>query len=302
MPGQESLNRKHDALQCTSSYHFYRIATVTAFTDKLAAAWATNDSLLCVGLDPDMQKLPEQLQWEPNAIYTFCKGIIDATADLACAFKPQIAYFAALRAEEQLEAICNYLREHYPHIPIVLDAKRGDIGATAEQYAREAFERYRADAVTVNPYMGFDSVAPYLEWKDRSAIVLCRTSNPGGSDLQFLNIDGQRLYQHVARMVAEKWNTNGQCGLVVGATFPKELEQVRGIVGDMPLLVPGIGAQGGDIPATVAAGKTAAGAGMMINSSRAILYAKPAAGEDYAQAARRVALETRDAINRARAA
>ena len=273
---------------------------MTAFIDKLAAAWTANDSLLCVGLDPDMEKLPEQLQWEPNAIYTFCKGIIDATADLACAFKPQIAYFAALRAEEQLEAICNYLREHYPHIPIVLDAKRGDIGATAEQYAREAFERYRADAVTVNPYMGFDSVAPYLEWKDRSAIVLCRTSNPGGSDLQFLNIDGQPLYQHVARMVAEKWNTNGQCGLVVGATFPNELEQVRRIVGDMPLLVPGIGAQGGDIPATVAAGKTAAGAGMMINSSRAILYAKPAAGEDYIQAARRVALETRDAINRAR--
>ncbi|WP_241687792.1 orotidine-5'-phosphate decarboxylase [Janthinobacterium sp. 17J80-10] len=275
---------------------------MTAFTDKLAAAWSANDSLLCVGLDPDMEKLPEQLQWEPNAIYTFCKGIIDATADLACAFKPQIAYFAALRAEEQLEAICNYLREYYPHIPIVLDAKRGDIGATAEQYAREAFERYRADAVTVNPYMGFDSVAPYLEWKDRSAIVLCRTSNPGGSDLQFLNIDGQPLYQHVARMVAEKWNTNGQCGLVVGATFPKELEQVRAIVGDMPLLVPGIGAQGGDIPATVTAGRTAAGAGMMINSSRAILYAKPAAGEEYAQAARRVALETRDAINRARAA
>lgn len=275
---------------------------MTAFTDKLAAAWSANDSLLCVGLDPDMEKLPEQLQWEPNAIYTFCKGIIDATADLACAFKPQIAYFAALRAEEQLEAICNYLREHYPHIPIVLDAKRGDIGATAEQYAREAFERYRADAVTVNPYMGFDSIAPYLEWKDRSAIVLCRTSNPGGSDLQFLNIDGQPLYQHVARLVADKWNTNGQCGLVVGATFPKELEQVRAIVGDMPLLVPGIGAQGGDIDATVAAGRTAAGTGMMINSSRAILYAKPAAGEDYAKAARRVALETRDAINRARAA
>ena len=275
---------------------------MTAFIDKLSAAWAANDSLLCVGLDPDMEKLPEQLQWEPNAIYTFCKGIIDATADLACAFKPQIAYFAALRAEEQLEAICTYLHENYPHIPIVLDAKRGDIGNTAEQYAREAFERYRADAVTVNPYMGYDSVAPYLEWKERSAIILCRTSNPGGSDLQFLNIDGQPLYQHVARLVADKWNTNGQCGLVVGATFPHELEQVRKIVGDMPLLVPGIGAQGGDIPATVAAGRTAAGTGMMINSSRAILYAKPLAGEDYAQAARRVAQETRDAINRARAA
>ncbi len=274
---------------------------MTAFIDKLAAAWTANDSLLCVGLDPDMEKLPEHLQWEPDAIYNFCKEIIDATAGLACAFKPQIAYFAALRAEEQLEAICGYLREHYPHIPIVLDAKRGDIGATAEQYAREAFERYRADAVTVNPYMGFDSVAPYLEWKERGVIVLCRTSNPGGSDLQFLDVGGVPLYQHVARLVAEKWNTNGQCGLVVGATFPKELEQVRQIVGDMPLLVPGIGAQGGDIPATVAAGRTAAGTGMMINSSRAILYARPAAGEDFAQAARRVAQETRDAINRARA-
>jgi orotidine-5'-phosphate decarboxylase len=194
------------------------------------------------------------------------------------------------------------LRQHYPHIPIVLDAKRGDIGATAEQYAREAFERYQAHAVTVNPYMGFDSVAPYLEWKDRGAIVLCRTSNPGGSDLQFLPVEGKPLYQHVAQMVAEKWNTNGQCALVVGATFPNELVQVRKIVGEMPLLVPGIGAQGGDIQATVTAGKTASGTGMMINSSRAILYA-PAnekTGEGFAQAARRVAMETREAINRYR--
>ncbi|HJU70551.1 MAG TPA: orotidine-5'-phosphate decarboxylase [Paucimonas sp.] len=272
------------------------------FTEQLSAAWATNNSLLCVGLDPDVAKFPAHLQQQPDAIFQFCKAIIDATADAACAFKPQIAYFAALRAEEQLEAICIYLRDNYPHLPIVLDAKRGDIGATAEQYAREAFERYGADAVTVNPYMGFDSVAPYLEWKERGAIVLCRTSNPGGSDLQFLMVDGQPLYQHVARMVAEKWNVNGQCGLVVGATFPAELAQVRAIVGDMPLLVPGIGAQGGDIEATVTAGKTANGAGMMINSSRAILYARPdvQAGEDFAQAARRAALDTRDAINRFR--
>jgi len=182
----------------------------------------------------------------------------------------------------------------------VLDAKRGDIGATAEQYAREAFERYGADAVTVNPYMGQDSVAPYLEWKDRGVIVLCRTSNPGGSDLQFLQVDGQPLYQVVARLVAEKWNANGQCGLVVGATFPNELAQVRSIVGAMPLLVPGIGAQGGDIAATVQAGQSAAGAGMMINSSRAILYAAPAAGETFAEAAARVARDTRAAINRER--
>jgi len=269
------------------------------FIDKLSAAWTANNSLLCVGLDPDIAKFPAHLQGQPDAIYTFCKAIIDATAATACAFKPQIAYFAALRAEDQLEAICEYLRTHYPQIPIVLDAKRGDIGATAEQYAREAFERYGADAVTVNPYMGFDSVAPYLEWKDRGVIILCRTSNPGGSDLQFLNADGKPVYQHVAQLVAEKWNTNGQCGLVVGATFPDELAQVRRIVGDMPLLVPGIGAQGGDVRATVQAGKTADGTGMMINSSRAILYAKAdeQAGEDFAKAARRVATETRDAIN-----
>jgi len=270
------------------------------FIDKLAAATSRHDSLLCVGLDPDIAKFPAELQAKSDAIFTFCKAIIDATAGLACAFKPQIAYFAALAAEDQLQSLCDYLRESYPHIPIVLDAKRGDIGATAEQYAREAFERYGADAVTVNPYMGFDSVAPYMEWKDRSAIVLCRTSNPGGSDLQFMNVDGVPLYQHVARMVAEKWNRNGQCGLVVGATFPQELAAVRSIVGDMPLLVPGIGAQGGDIQATVQAGRTASGGGMMINSSRAILYAKPVGAEDYAQAAERVARETRDAINQFR--
>lgn len=273
------------------------------FINKLAAAWSANNSLLCVGLDPDLTKMPTELQGRPDAIFEFCKAIIDATADVACAFKPQIAYFAALGAEDQLEAVCAYLREHYPQLPIVLDAKRGDIGATAEQYAREAFERYGADAVTLNPYMGFDSVTPYLERTERGAIILCRTSNPGGSDLQFLTVDGKPLYQHVARLVAEKWNSNGQCGLVVGATFPAELAEVRRIVGDMPLLVPGIGAQGGDVQATVTAGRTAGGSGMMINSSRAILYAKPdqQAGEDFAQAARRVALETRDEINLYRA-
>ncbi|MFZ6846239.1 orotidine-5'-phosphate decarboxylase [Undibacterium sp. RuTC16W] len=270
------------------------------FIEKLTEAWAKNNSLLCVGLDPDISRFPRELTNQPDAIFTFCKTMIDATADLACSFKPQIAYFAALRAEDQLEAICRYIKTTYPAIPVILDAKRGDIGATAEQYAREAFERYDADAVTVNPYMGFDSVAPYLEWKDRGAIVLCRTSNAGGSDLQFLDAGGKPLYQHVAQLVADKWNTNGQCALVVGATFPNELAQVRQIVGEMPLLVPGIGAQGGDIAATVSSGKTLSGTGMMINSSRAILYAKPVDSEDYAQAARRVALETRDAINQYR--
>ncbi|CAN7514949.1 orotidine-5'-phosphate decarboxylase [Pseudoduganella sp. LjRoot289] len=267
------------------------------FINKLNAAWTANDSLLCVGLDPDMAKLPPQFQQDPNGIFNFCKEIIDATADLACSFKPQIAYFAALGAERQLEEICAYARANYPHIPLILDAKRGDIGATARQYAREAYERYGADAVTVNPYMGSDSVEPYMEWAERGVIILCRTSNAGGSDLQFLNVDGKPLYQYVARLVAQKWNTNGQCALVVGATFPEELAQVRAIIGDMPLLVPGVGAQGGDVEATVKSGRSANGTGMMINSSRAILYAAQQTGEDFAMAARRVALETRDAIN-----
>lgn len=267
------------------------------FTTKLANAIRQHDSLLCVGLDPDIGRFPGVLQGRSDAVFEFCRAIIDATASYACAFKPQIAYFAALAAEDQLQAICDYLNQNYPDIPIVLDAKRGDIGATAEQYAREAFERYKADAVTVNPYMGFDSIEPYLQWNEKGVIVLCRTSNPGGSDLQSLLVDGQPLYQHVARLVAQQWNRNGQCALVVGATFPQEIAEVRKIVGEMPLLVPGIGAQGGDIEATVLAGQTRDGTGMMVNSSRAILYAKQVDGEGFADAAARVARETRDAIN-----
>ena len=288
------------------------------FTEQLAAAWAKNDSLLCVGLDPDPAKFPAHLKDQPDAIFRFCVEIADATADLACAFKPQIAYFAARRAEDQLEALIAHIHEKHPSVPVILDAKRGDIGSTAEQYAIEAFERYQADAVTVNPYMGRDSVEPWLAYPDKGVILLCRTSNPGGSDLQFLKVgaggtakaavgaDGWTkalvgvgeitLYERVAELVANEWNSTGQCALVVGATFPGEIARVRQIVGDMPLLVPGIGAQGGDIEATVTAGKTAAGTGLMINSSRAILYAGK--GEDYAAAARQVALETRDAINR----
>ncbi|MBM3391322.1 MAG: orotidine-5'-phosphate decarboxylase [Betaproteobacteria bacterium] len=269
------------------------------FKTGLAAAWARNDSLLCVGLDPDPAKFPAHLKGRGDAIFEFCKSIADATADLACAFKPQIAYFAANRAEDQLEALIRHIHEKHPGIPVILDAKRGDIGATAEQYAREAFERYGADALTVNPYMGFDSIEPYLAWKERGVVILCRTSNAGGSDLQFLETGGRKLYQHVAELVTKKWNASGQCALVVGATFPTELAEVRRIVGDMPLLVPGIGAQGGDIEATVSAGRTAGGTGLMINSSRAILYAATDknAGENYAAAARKVALETRNAIN-----
>ena len=267
------------------------------FISQLQTAWQDNNSLLCVGLDPAPEKLPLHLRERPieQAFTEFCIAIIDATAAYACAFKPQIAYFAAHRAEAALETIIQYSRTHYPHIPVILDAKRGDIGSTAEQYAIEAFERYRADAVTVNPYMGFDSVQPYLAYPDKGVIILCRTSNAGGSDLQFLQVGNTPLYQVVAHKVAHEWNTSGQCALVVGATFPNEIKEVREIVGDMPLLIPGIGAQGGDLAATMVAGQTANGTGVMINSSRAIIYAST--GEDFAQVAAQVARETQQAIN-----
>lgn len=265
------------------------------FMTALQAAWQQRDSLLCVGLDPDPAKFPAHLQGRPDAIFEFCAAIVDATADLVCCFKPQIAYFAARRAEDQLEALIDHIHARHPNVPVILDAKRGDIGSTAEQYAVEAFERFKADAITVNPYMGRDSVDPYLAYPDKGVILLCRTSNPGGSDLQFLDVGGEKLYERVARLVAEDWNASGNCGLVVGATFPAEIARVRALTGDMPLLVPGIGAQGGDIEATVKAGRSASGGGLMINSSRAILYAGK--GEDFAAAARAAALQTRDAIN-----
>ena len=268
------------------------------FTQMLAAAAKKNDSLLCVGLDPDPAKFPAHLKGRDNAIFEFCTAIVDATADLVCSFKPQIAYFAARGAEDQLEALITHIHDKHPGIPVILDAKRGDIGSTAEQYAVEAFDRYKADAVTVNPYMGRDSVEPYLAYPDKGVILLCRTSNAGGSDLQFLDVGGEKLYERVARLAAGEWNTTGQIGLVVGATFPAEIARVREIVGDMPLLVPGIGAQGGDIEATVTAGRCAAASSLMINSSRAILYAGH--DENFAAAARRVAEETREAINRYR--
>ncbi len=264
-----------------------------SFVLSLEAAWKQADSMLCVGLDPDPARFPARLAGRADAVFDFCREIVDATAQYACAFKPQIAYFAAARAEEQLEKLIEHIHRAHPGKPVILDAKRGDIGATAEQYAREAFERYRADAVTVNPYMGFDSIEPWLRWNDRGVLLLCRTSNPGGSDLQSLDVGGERLFERVARLAAGTWNSGGQIGLVVGATFPAELARVRDLAGPMPLLVPGVGAQGADIDETVRAG----GPRMLVNSSRAILYAKT--GDDYAAAAADAARATRDALRAA---
>ena len=266
----------------------------------LREAARRNDSMLCVGLDPDVARLPQGLRGDGQKIYDFCAAIVDATADLACAFKPQIAYFAAQGAEDQLERLMQHLRCNAPHVPVILDAKRGDIGATAEQYAREAFERYGADAVTLSPFMGFDSVQPYLRYPGKGAFLLCRTSNPGGGDLQarrLADVPGQPLlYEHLAGLVQGPWNTNGQLGLVVGATYPAEIERVRALAPQVPLLIPGVGAQGGDAAATVRAGWRADGP-IIVNSSRAILYASN--GADFAAAARSEAQRTRDLLQAA---
>jgi orotidine-5'-phosphate decarboxylase len=262
------------------------------FHERLRRAWATSGSMLCVGLDPDPARFPDVLDATPDAIERFCRTIVDATADLVCAFKPQIAHFAAQRAEPALERVCEHIRSEHPDVVLILDAKRGDIGSTAELYAREAFGRYGADAVTVNPYLGTDAATPFLE--AGGVIALCRTSNPGAGELQELAIHGEPLYLHVARMVAERWSAIGECGLVVGATSPGQLAEVRDEVGALPILVPGIGAQGGDLVASVTAGRTSDGTGLIVSSSREILYASPHA--DFAEAARAAAQRTRDAI------
>ncbi|NDE71023.1 MAG: orotidine-5'-phosphate decarboxylase, partial [Actinobacteria bacterium] len=305
-----------------------------SFYQRLNAAWDRSGSMLCVGLDPDVSRFPTSMRGSVNAIEDFCKAIVDATGDLVCAFKPQIAYFAAVGAEKQLENICEYIRAKFPDVVLILDAKRGDIGDTASLYAREAFLRYGADAVTVNPYLGTDSLEPFLKTPGKGTIVLCRTSNAGSSEFQSLEVDGEPVYLRVARTAAAKWRLIGECALVVGATYPDELAQVRAIVGNMPILVPGIGAQGGDINAVVRAGATRLSSlpashattrsgssatpnptflsigpstasqldsktrpsnanptnrrGLIINSSRAILYASD--GANFATAARDVAL------------
>ena len=275
------------------------------FLEQLQGAERQNGSLLCVGLDPEPNKFPAGMKGDASKIYDFCAQIVDATADLAIAFKPQIAYFAAHRAEDQLEKLMAHMRRNAPHVPVILDAKRGDIGSTAEQYAKEAFERYDADAVTLSPFMGFDSVQPYLKFHGKGAFLLCRTSNPGGDDLQnqrLASVEGQPLlYEHIAKLAQGPWNLNGQLGLVVGATYPAEIERVRNLAPTLPLLIPGVGAQGGDAVATIKAGyRQSHGAttgAVIVSSSRAILYAS--SGSDFAQAARQEALRTRDLLKAA---
>lgn len=265
-----------------------------SFHQRLREVWQTQNSLVCVGIDPELEKLPEHLRAEREPYFAFGTQIVDATAPYVCAFKPQAAHFAAVGAEEQLARLISYIQTRYPEIPVILDAKRGDIGRTATQYVKEAFERYAADAVTVNPYLGRESLAPYFEYADRGVIVLCRTSNPGSDWIQGIQVSGQPLYLSVAQQV-RAWDENDQCLLVTGATYPEELRQVRECVADMPLLVPGVGAQGGDVESVVKAGLDANGAGLCISSSRGIIYA--GSGPDFADQAGRAAKLLRDQIN-----
>lgn len=263
----------------------------SGFHEQLRRGWRAG-SPLCVGLDPDPLRYPHRLEGTRDAALRFCTEIVDATADLVCAFKPQIAHFAAQAAEDQLERLCHHIREHHPDVTLILDAKRGDVGSTAEHYAQEAFGRYAAHAVTVNPYLGTDAVRPFLA--RGGVIALCRTSNPGAAELQNLYVDGMPLYLKVAEMVAEHWSQHGDCGLVVGPTAPAELRAIREHGSELPFLVPGVGAQGGDIAAVMEHGRTADGTGLIVSSSRAVLYAS--SGDDFATAARAVAETTRDAI------
>ncbi|MGZ5712689.1 MAG: orotidine-5'-phosphate decarboxylase [Caldimonas sp.] len=276
------------------------------FVDKLAGAERANDSLLCVGLDPDPARFPGAMRDDASRIFEFCASIVDATRDLVIAYKPQIAYFAANRAEDQLERLIAHIHRSAPEVPVILDAKRGDMGTTAEQYAREVFDRYGADAVTLSPFLGFDSIEPYLRHAGKGVILLCRTSNPGGADLQEQRLEsGDRLYERIARLAAGPWNTTGQVGLVVGATFPAEIARVRELAPHLPLLIPGIGAQGGDAAATVRAGwrgdaATTTGP-IIVSSSRAVLYPAGARAADYAEASRRAAEAARHELASARA-
>lgn len=270
---------------------------MTTFNQRLAAAIDTKNSLLCVGLDPDVTRLPAHLRDQPDAVYRFCHEIIAATHDLVAAFKPNIAFFEAL-GTGGIEVLARVMALS-PSTLWILDAKRGDIGNTAAAYATAAFDHLHADAITLNPYLGGDSLEPFVSRADRGSFLLCRTSNPGSKDLQELVLaDGRPLYVAVAQTAQAQWNGNQNVGLVVGATQPAALVEVRAACPDMPILLPGVGAQGGDLATAVHAGVDRHKRGLLVNVSRSVLFA--ASDHSFANAARAEAQRTRDAINAVR--
>ena len=277
------------------------VGTPLSFFDKLDSSVDTNSSLLSIGLDPVLQKLPTHLQSHRQAFFEFNKALIDATKDLVCAYKPNSAFYEALGANgiEQLQLTISYVHEVAPSVPVILDAKRGDIGNTNDGYTSFAYDYLEADAITLHPYMSGESLMPFLDRSDKGQIILCRTSNSGAGEFQDLLIDGEPLYIRVAKNVAQSWNMNHNCALVVGATYPDEMAHIREIVGpDMIFLVPGIGAQGGDIKASVKAGLGSNSRGLVMHSGRDIMFAS--SGEDFAEKSRERAIATRDEINKYR--
>ncbi|HTR19167.1 MAG TPA: orotidine-5'-phosphate decarboxylase [Candidatus Paceibacterota bacterium] len=270
------------------------------FRDLLDAQW-DKEKFLCVGLDPDLSKIPEALRkaGAKETIVAFNRAIIDATGDIACAFKPNSAFYEA-HGEEGYAALretVEYSLERAPGTAIILDAKRADIGNTNIGYAVAAFDHLKADALTVQPYAGFAALKPLFERPEKGVLVWCRSSNEGAGEFQDLEIEGAPLYVHVARHCADEWNENGNCGLVVGATYPEEIANVRAAAAELPFLIPGTGAQGGDLGKSVAAAKDSNGAGFVLSVSRAILYAS--SGPDFAEAAGKAARGFHDAIKRA---
>jgi orotidine-5'-phosphate decarboxylase len=271
---------------------------MNTFYNKISNSWQQSNSLLCVGLDPDVGKLPPSIAAGREPLFEFNREIIRATGPLCCAFKPQVAYYAAVGAESQLEKTIEFIKLEFPEIPVILDAKRGDIGSTAQMYAKEAFERYQVDAVTVNPYMGGDTIIPFTSYHDRGVVILCRTSNPGSGDFQELKSGNAEIFKHVAQRAANEWNENNNVALVVGATFPGVISEIRDIVGDMPLLIPGVGAQGGDLDAVLENGLDSQNRGLLINMSRSIIYA--GSGNNFADAAANEAERVNGLVNRFR--
>lgn len=264
---------------------------IEPFFERLQHAWTSSNSLVCVGLDPDVAKIPVRFANSSQRIFDFNKEIVDATHDLVCAYKPQIAFYNAVGAERELELTIQYIRKRAPNAIVILDSKRGDIGNTANAYAQEAFDRYQADAVTINPYMGEDTVRPFIKEAVHAAVILCRTSNSGARDFQDLLIEGKPLYQHVAQRAAREWNQLKNVLFVVGATYPEEMAQLRKAHPEVTFLVPGIGAQGGDLKATLDNGLDANKQGLLISSSRQIIFAGDQA------AIRKAAQTLRDEIN-----